>query len=422
MRNKAFKIVLSVFIGLLVFGALFAQASTNEETLKILQSLVQMLMQIVLQLQQRITQLIGSTTSTSVSTTSSTTVIPNVPTTIPPLTLKVISPNGGEQIKFGSLFTISWSSSGVNTASIYLWFPDGGTCKIADVPASQGSYSAIIATNQQCPNISKTIIPGQYKIFIASDNPRRIEDESDDWFTLISSPVCTDSDGGKNIFTKGSIQMGVAPYLASYTDDCVSSNTVREFYCENSGVGQNIYLTCPNGYFCDNGLCKAIASYSLKVVSPNGGESYAPGQTIPIAFTTTLTDKQASGFTFQLYKKTTDSFGKMYAQDIVRNWYGGSPYNWTIPLAIAPGEYFIYGAANLTSIVPLKELYDFSDAPFTIGEWCERCSDQKPCTLVRWHDRNGGCDDDWYNQRTESIRDLCAGCTGGKFCYGGQCW
>ncbi|NCO62173.1 hypothetical protein GW879_01830, partial [Candidatus Kaiserbacteria bacterium] len=44
------------------------------------------------------------------------------------------------------------------------------------------------------------------------------------------------------------------------------------------------------------------------------------------------------------------------------------------------------------------------------GEWCQRCSNNKPCTKVKWYDRNGGCDDDWYNQRSEWADDSCGGC------------
>ncbi len=57
----------------------------------------------------------------------------------------------------------------------------------------------------------------------------------------------------------------------------------------------------------------------------------------------------------------------------------------------------------------------------TTGEWCEGCSTVKPCTWVRWYDRSGGCNDDWYNQRQEFIKDSCGGCDSGYKCQNGNC-
>jgi hypothetical protein len=109
----------------------------------------------------------------------------------------------------------------------------------------------------------------------------------------------------------------------------------------------------------------APAQPTITVVSPNGGESYVTGSQVPLRFSTTLTDKQTSGITLQLYKKTTDSFGKMYVSDIVAKWVGGSPYSWTIPSTVAPGEYFIYAAGQ--ELVGISgEIIDFSDNSFSI--------------------------------------------------------
>ncbi|MGC8880795.1 MAG: peptidoglycan-binding domain-containing protein [Minisyncoccia bacterium] len=57
----------------------------------------------------------------------------------------------------------------------------------------------------------------------------------------------------------------------------------------------------------------------------------------------------------------------------------------------------------------------------TTGQWCERCSTLKPCTYVRWYDRSGGCDDDFYNERQEFIKDSCGGCGTGYTCQNGAC-
>jgi hypothetical protein len=55
------------------------------------------------------------------------------------------------------------------------------------------------------------------------------------------------------------------------------------------------------------------------------------------------------------------------------------------------------------------------------GQWCERCSTIKPCTWVKWYDKDGGCDSDWYNCRSESANDSCDRCPAGQQCYQGKC-
>lgn len=55
------------------------------------------------------------------------------------------------------------------------------------------------------------------------------------------------------------------------------------------------------------------------------------------------------------------------------------------------------------------------------GEWCQRCSTISPCTKVKWYDRTGGCDDDWYNQRTTWVDDTCTDLCSSRKCENGQC-
>jgi len=70
MKNKASKIILTVvFAGILVFGASFAKATTNEDMIKILQSLIQVLQQMIVQLQTQLAQ--RNTTTTTILDTSS---------------------------------------------------------------------------------------------------------------------------------------------------------------------------------------------------------------------------------------------------------------------------------------------------------------------------------------------------------------
>ena len=114
--------------------------------------------------------------------------------------ITVISPNGGEEWTFGTPQTIArsstggWSPIGIDYVDIYLWFPDGATCNLADnVSASQGKYTLTLQENQECPNISRYITAGQYKILILGTEPAlakpapeitTIRDESDNYFSI----------------------------------------------------------------------------------------------------------------------------------------------------------------------------------------------------------------------------------------------
>jgi hypothetical protein len=106
---------------------------------------------------------------------------------------------------------------------------------------------------------------------------------------------------------------------------------------------------------------------SIKVLSPNGGETYTTGQRIPISFKTNLDDKQTKGITLQLYKGIPGKPGSVFIQNIVTDWIGGSPYFWTIPQNIEEGEYTIYASASVYG-VNFKEggISDASDNVFYI--------------------------------------------------------
>lgn len=67
-------------------------------------------------------------------------------------------------------------------------------------------------------------------------------------------PECTDTDGGKDIYTKG---ICTDRWGRSNTDDCTSSSQVGEYYC---GYGQCLKNTfsCPSG-ICSDGACTGKA-------------------------------------------------------------------------------------------------------------------------------------------------------------------
>ena len=82
------------------------------------------------------------------------------------------------------------------------------------------------------------------------------------------STTCSETDGGRNIYTYGTITYvksdGTTERSADY---CLSSTYLVEKYCEN-GRKQETGVTCPSGYTCSGGRCK-LASSGV----PGGGGS-----------------------------------------------------------------------------------------------------------------------------------------------------
>ncbi|MBD3210875.1 hypothetical protein GF318_05850, partial [Candidatus Micrarchaeota archaeon] len=61
---------------------------------------------------------------------------------------------------------------------------------------------------------------------------------------------CDDSDGGKDIFSSGSVLVD-----GHMTDDfCKDKETVREYFCR-AAIKEHEDLPCPDGYVCENGAC-----------------------------------------------------------------------------------------------------------------------------------------------------------------------
>lgn len=71
---------------------------------------------------------------------------------------------------------------------------------------------------------------------------------------MCASPVCMDSDGGQAADVLGTTARGTE----RYTDDCSDANTVKEYYCSESGIA-NILLACGSGRACVDGACAAVA-------------------------------------------------------------------------------------------------------------------------------------------------------------------
>lgn len=61
---------------------------------------------------------------------------------------------------------------------------------------------------------------------------------------------CTDSDGGNDTMTVGTVSVGTA----NYTDSCASASAVKEYYCNGNSAASSS-IECGVGYGCDAGKC-----------------------------------------------------------------------------------------------------------------------------------------------------------------------
>jgi len=120
--------------------------------------------------------------------------------------INITSPNGGEQWTLGTPHTITWKSTGIDRVAIYLNFSDGSVCKLAsNISSELGKYTVTLKENQWCPEVYKSIKPGQYKIAIWKDtNIKDISvphDSSDNYFTIVA-PLSTSAPSIKFIAGK----------------------------------------------------------------------------------------------------------------------------------------------------------------------------------------------------------------------------
>ena len=220
-------------------------------------------------------------------------------TTTPSIT--VISPNGGEKWTFGTPQTIKWQSTGVNNVVIELLIPNV-SCYLSgtDVPAASGEYIVTLQENQKCLNIPTNIPAGQYKISIRSMDSSSswtsqygvIYDTSDNYFSIVAATAaCTDSDGGKDYYVKGTTKgLDGKGVITTDTDSCSvcgteanNSSCVVEWFCSGA-YRTNTNYACPNG--CKDGVCLP-ASY---ITSFDYTETDAYGGSVKFSWTSSGAD------------------------------------------------------------------------------------------------------------------------------------
>lgn len=200
--------------------------------------------------------------------------------------ITLISPNGGETWQVNYMYQIRWKSSNLpadaqNRISI-------GLVKKGAYEANPSQYliSLLGSTandGSENINIPSSISPGEYKVEVAYcpsiGGECTVKDSSDNYFNIISTPVCDDPDG-RDYYTIGICKDN----YGSYTDSC-HDDSVKEYYCDTSKLCDSEWVSCPYG--CDSGICKT----GIKVLYPNGGEQLTFGNTYDITWDSGGIDK-----------------------------------------------------------------------------------------------------------------------------------
>ena len=291
----------------------------------------------------------------------------------------VTSPNGGEIWKTGETHRVTWTSQGIDKVAIYVYndtVSGSGSTNYLDsamtslsVPAAQGYFDWTIVSGWLPKTTSGN--EDRYKIRIDDVNvdTTGVRDLSDNYFSIVEAlaeVTCTDSDGGKDYYVKGTVTDGGR----SYTDYCQGAFYLKEYFClptssTGSGGVAEEDVVCPNGGSCINGACTEEET-SVTILSPNGGESYKVGDTI------TITWNALNIGTLGLYADLVDANGTTVAQSIsglgvggpMLNLFSGS-YSYKIPINIIPGKYkFLISTYGKSE----QQAQDYSDNYFSIVE------------------------------------------------------
>jgi hypothetical protein len=277
------------------------------------------------------------------------------------LTVKVLSPNGGERYQPGQAVTIQWQSTGATSQSVKYTLDGTNYIDIVnDLPGSAQS------TQWTVPQASTTT--ARVRVAIRDAAGTRVTDDSDAPFTIqptvgliITSIVPTSGpqEGGNQVRITGSgFKQGCVVRFGGVDAQVVSvtSTAVVVIAPPQSAPGPvNIRLVNPDGQFvvASSAYTYVATALTVKVISPNGGEQFQPGQAVTIQW-------QSTGAASQSVKYTLDGINYI---DIVNDLPGSArSAQWTVPQAnttTARVRVAVRDAAG-------NRVTDDSDAPFTI--------------------------------------------------------
>lgn len=197
------------------------------------------------------------------------------------------------------------------------------------------------------------------------------------------SILCTDSDGGQNIFVRGTTKGldWTTNKRVSKRDDCVRKGTkagrLAEFYCLEGRVASVTFGPEDGCSACKNGAC--APSSSVQVLSPNGGEVWeqnpAKGQFVKWSG---ATERKPSDFKVALTDPRGNFVGWIMHNSPQKDPAGGFQLIWDV-ISACKTE-FVGGFTDCFKVSPefykvevvdmITKKTDASDAPFSIVPPC----------------------------------------------------
>jgi hypothetical protein len=290
-------------------------------------------------------------------------------------TITVLSPNGGELYAQGASVPISWVSSGMVGSDVEILAHGGGqTVNVITTTPNDGAHNWNVPLDQA---------PGaNYIIEVRSLTTLGITDGSNAPFTITGTPpsagiTVVSPNGGESIArsqvveilwtSTGNIGANVKILARKGTSFAtVTASTANDgsftfqipanyplgpgMYIEISSVTTPSILDVSNGTFT---ITSTPLAPTITVTTPNGGESYAQGATIPIGWVATGTVgsdveilAHGAGQTFTVIPSTSND----------------GVHDWIVPANQAPGASYIVEVRSITT----PSITDSSNASFSI--------------------------------------------------------
>ena len=294
-------------------------------------------------------------------------------------TIGVVSPNGGEMLQPGSTFLITWTDNICDNVRIELWKGGVYNSVITQSTPSNGSFAWAIPA---------TIVPGNdYKVKIMSistvaGTTSQVFDFSDANFSIgLSALTVVAPNGGENwiIGCPYAIQWITTAAAGTVKIELYKNNAFCLTICSQVPAGMTTYTWIPPVTLIPGNTYKikissltstAVFDYSdanftisqgtLTVVSPNGGETWLKGSAHQILWTDNICDNVR----IELWK------GGVYNSLISASTPSNGSFTWAIPNSstLVPGnDYKVKIMSVLANTGAASQVYDFSDANFTIG-------------------------------------------------------